>query len=75
MWIAGIPMFPKDECEVVHENVFIHKPKYDGSEYTVWLKVGVQYFSVGMSYDDKQHADFHAAMLVKAVEKLKSGER
>ena len=65
------PMFPEDEVIAVDENVFIHKPKWEGSEYKVWLVVGVQYFEVGMPHQDLESAQWHAKMLVKAISKLK----
>jgi hypothetical protein len=68
------PMFPANEVIVIHDNVFIHKPRYDGSEYTVWFNVGVQYFSVGEPHDNREHAEWHANMLAKAIERLKKGE-
>jgi hypothetical protein len=70
------PMFPHEECTEVSDNVFIHKPKGEGCGYRVYLKVGPQTFRVGGDVypngdPEREHAEFTARMLAKAVLKLK----
>jgi hypothetical protein len=55
------PMFPHEECTEVSDNVFIHKPKGEGCGYRVYLN----------GDPEREHAEFTARMLAKAVLKLK----
>lgn len=70
----SIPRFSEDEVTRLSENVFIHKPKHDGCGYRVYLKVDHQYFRIhdhdGDGFEELEDAQFLAAMLQKAVDRL-----
>jgi hypothetical protein len=64
-----IEQFPKKEVIKIDPNIFIHKNPYT-KEFHLWLKVGVQYFSIGMPLETEEHARWHAKMLKKALDKM-----
>lgn len=63
--------FPKDQCTFIDENIFIHKPKYEGSEYSLWFVVGVQYFQIGFGHETETAANWSAKMFKTALDKLR----
>lgn len=62
-----------EEVTWVTNNVFIHKPAYDGCGYRVWFNVDSQYFRIGdVDIDTLEEASFVAKMFVTAILKWRA---
>lgn len=66
-----VSQFPENEVTHIDDNIFIHKAKWEGCPYRVMLNVDVQYFRVGMDFEELEDAKFTARMLQKALNKIR----
>lgn len=72
--MMSIPMFPKEECTTITENVFIHKKGYAETVYNVWFKVGHQYFQIGeYGSETLAEAEWFAKEFARALNTFKDG--